>query len=103
MYIDWRVEIADIGCLIGEKEYWGKGVVYDCMKTIMDFAFYDLDLFKIFGSTAGCNIPVIFNCKKLGMNKVAELKDHVLVDSKRHSLIFFSIYKDQWVKQDERF
>jgi len=38
---------CEIGIVIGEKEYWGKGYGTDSIKTLVDFALKELRLFKI--------------------------------------------------------
>lgn len=42
---------GDIGIIIGEQDFWGKGLATEAIATITKFAFKNLDLNKV---TAGC-------------------------------------------------
>lgn len=44
-------QIGDIGVLIGEKNYWGKGFAAEAVTLISDFVLHQWNLFKV---TAGC-------------------------------------------------
>lgn len=44
---------GSIGLIIGEKEYWGKGIGTESIKLITDFAFSELNLNKV---TAGLHV-----------------------------------------------
>ena len=47
---------ADIGFLIGEREYWGKGIASEAIKLATDFAFSLLKLHKLYGGAYSPNI-----------------------------------------------
>jgi [ribosomal protein S5]-alanine N-acetyltransferase len=49
--INKRHNIADIGILIGDKKFWGKGIATQAITVLIDFGFNQLNLEKI---TAGC-------------------------------------------------
>ena len=39
--------LADLGIMIGEKEYWSQGYGTDAMLTVLRFAFYQMNLNKV--------------------------------------------------------
>jgi RimJ/RimL family protein N-acetyltransferase len=45
--LDPRARHADVGILIGEREYWDGGYGTDAMRTLCRFGFEDLDLHRI--------------------------------------------------------
>ena len=49
-------KFADIGFLIGEKKYWGKGIATEAIKLATDFAFQELNLHKVIGGAYALNI-----------------------------------------------
>jgi len=51
--INRRHKFADIGIIIGEKEFWGKGLASEAIRLITDYAFNKLKLHKL---TAGAYI-----------------------------------------------
>lgn len=47
---------ADIGFLIGEKQFWGRGIATEAIKLATDFAFNTLKLHKLWGGAYSPNI-----------------------------------------------
>jgi len=47
---------ADIGFLIGEKDYWGKGIATEAIGLATDFAFNTLKLHKLWGGAYSPNV-----------------------------------------------
>jgi [ribosomal protein S5]-alanine N-acetyltransferase len=45
--INWHHRRADISLLIGDKQYWGKGIATEAIGLIVNFAFHELDLNKL--------------------------------------------------------
>ena len=48
--VDWNNLVSNLGFVIGEKAYWGKGYISDAIKRTIEYAFTDLGLEKV---TAG--------------------------------------------------
>ena len=38
---------ADVGYLVGDKSYWGKGIATEAIKLVVDFAFNELNLRRV--------------------------------------------------------
>ena len=51
--INWIHRFADISLLIGDKNYWGKGIATEAIKLISSFGFNELNLHKL---KAGCYV-----------------------------------------------
>ncbi len=45
--IDWKNKIAEVGIMIGNKDYWGKKVGYEALKLIIDYSFNKFDISEI--------------------------------------------------------
>ena len=52
--INWYHRFGDIGIIIGDKEYWGKGYAAEAISLLSEHAFKNLNLHKL---TAGCYKP----------------------------------------------
>jgi diamine N-acetyltransferase len=46
--IDWKNRKAEYGILIGDKDAWGKGYGFDASKALLEFAFCELNLHRVF-------------------------------------------------------
>ncbi len=57
---------ADLGFIIGEKKYWGKGIATEAIRLATDFAFNTLKLHKVFGGVYAPNIGSIKAFEKNG-------------------------------------
>ncbi len=74
--VNWIHQCADIGLLIGDKEYWGKGVATEAIQLVVEYAFKKLNLHKL---TAGChstNIGSIKAFQNAGFVIEGMLKQH---------------------------
>src|SRR5262249_20541648 len=52
--INWIHRFADVGLLIGAKEYWGQGFATEAIRLVTNYGFQVLNLHKL---TAGCYEP----------------------------------------------
>ncbi len=67
-------KIASVGCELGIK-YQASGFAYEASSKIINFAFNELNINRIYAETISENIPAIRLCKKLGMKIKSELKN----------------------------
>lgn len=73
--INWIHRTGDIGLLIGEKEYWGKGYASEAIELITNYAFNELNLHKVWAGCYGCNTGSIKAFKNAGFYEEARLKE----------------------------
>ena len=64
--INWIHRTADIGLLIGEKRYWGKGIATEAIKLIVDYGFNTLNLHKITASCYSTNVGSVKAFENVG-------------------------------------
>ncbi len=64
--IDWRKKSADFGILIGDKNYWGKGLATEATKLIVDFAFNKLKLVILELGVIADNLVALKVYEKIG-------------------------------------
>lgn len=85
------------GIMIGEKKYQGKG--YGTLATIqiLEHAFYNLNLNKIFGFWLEENIRSINLAKKCGFSEEGLMRQHVFKEGKYKNMIVMSILKEEFV------
>lgn len=84
---------GEIGLLIGNKSFWGKGYATEAIEIVTKFAFEDYDIDKV---SAGCYEDNIGSAKaflKVGFIEEARLKEHWLHSNKRQDGIILSKLK----------
>jgi RimJ/RimL family protein N-acetyltransferase len=87
---------ANYGYLVGEKQFWGKGVVVEIVSLLFDFAFGQLGVRKITTGSYINNIASVVNYKKLGLKQEACLKGHLRLEERYVDQVLFSIFKEEW-------
>ena len=76
--IDHYHKYADIGFLIGEKDYWGKGLATEAIGLASDFAFKELKLHKLWGGLYAPNIASFRAFQKNGYEQEGIKKSQYL-------------------------
>lgn len=79
-----------------KKQYWGRKIATEAARAIIDYAFKYLDTIKIESGCLAQNKASENIMKKLGMTKEAELKSHVLFDTKLCDRVEYGIMKHEW-------
>jgi RimJ/RimL family protein N-acetyltransferase len=74
--INFDDKSCEFGIVIGEKNYWNKGFGSDAIKTLTQFAIYDLKLDKIKLNVYEYNHRAIKVYKNCGFLMVDKLKNH---------------------------
>lgn len=96
-HINWVNRNANVFIRIGEIEYWRKGYATEAAQMVIDYAFQELDLHKIF---AGVHTPNIASWKvaedKIGLIKEAVLKDDVYVNGEYHDVYKYRLLRNEW-------
>ena len=64
--IDWTNRTADLGIMIGNKRYWGKGYGTEAITLVSDYAFKTLNLQKITAGIVAINQASIKAYNKAG-------------------------------------
>jgi len=94
--IDWVNSSAEIGIMIGEKEYWSKGLGADAMEAMLGYAFSDLNLYRVYLSVFSFNERAIRCYEKCGFVNEATLRDDVYKNNQYHDTIIMGILKDEF-------
>jgi ribosomal-protein-alanine N-acetyltransferase len=89
--ISWVDRSAEIAFLLGEKNYWGKGVMYDAAKLIIQHGFEALNLHRIHCGTSSDNIGMQKLAEKLGMKKEGVRIDAIFKNGNYYSIYEYGI------------
>lgn len=87
--INWIHKYADIGLIIGLKEYWGKGIATSAIHLAVEYAFNELKLHKVFACAYEDNIGSKHAFLKNGFIEMGIFHEHVLLDGSYQNLHFF--------------
>jgi ribosomal-protein-alanine N-acetyltransferase len=101
-HIDWVGRNANIFALIGESEYWGKGIVGEASKLVIEYGFNELNFHKIYAGIYTPNVRSFRAAEKLGFKKEGIFKEEQYVDGQYHDVHKFALFKRDWIKSNER-
>jgi RimJ/RimL family protein N-acetyltransferase len=59
-------KLALVGIVIGDKDYWGKGVATEVLATVIEFAFTEVGVVRISAETEAENVAVSKVLEKVG-------------------------------------
>jgi RimJ/RimL family protein N-acetyltransferase len=89
--INWIDRNAEIAFLLGEKTYWGKGVMLEAGKLLIEHGFKTLNLHRIYCGTSSQNIGMQRLAEKLKMSKEGIRKEALFNNSSYSDIIEYGI------------
>jgi RimJ/RimL family protein N-acetyltransferase len=94
--INWIHRFAEIGILIGEKDFWGQGYGTEAIGLLVSYAFDSLNLHKL---TAGCYEPQKASLKAFqnnGFQIEGVRKNHCYCDGTFVDAVLLGLINDKW-------
>ena len=89
---------ATFNVVIGEKGWWGKGVVNEVRHALLDHFFEQRGMEKACGMPLARNFPAIFNYKAQGWRHEGTLRGQCrsVADGSRLDQFQFGLLRDEW-------
>lgn len=87
---------AEYFILIGDNEFWGKGIGTAVGKKVLYYGFEQLRLNRIWLTVSSLNAGAIKSYQKLGFKKEGIMREASFRDSKYHDKIVMGILKKEW-------
>lgn len=100
--IDWKNRKATMGVIIGEKGYWDRGYGTDAVKTLLRFAFDELNLNRVEVSVYDFNLRAIRCYEKCGFVIEGRLRQSIFRNGRYHDELKMAILKEEWRRQHGR-
>jgi RimJ/RimL family protein N-acetyltransferase len=102
--IRWHDRSALLIYLIGEIEYWGKGLATEAAKLVVDYGFNELNLNKINASTYAPNQSSVKIIENNGFKHELTLRKEIYMNGIYVDILKYSILKKEWqaIKEDNQ-
>lgn len=94
---DSQSKVADLGLLIGNKSYWGKGVGKEACQLAIRYGFDQMHLRKIYLAVYENNPAARKLYTNLGFNLEGTLRKHVLVNGVYYDKYLMGLFKEEFV------
>lgn len=99
MDTDDRNHHAELGIVIGEKEYWSRGYGADAIKTLLRFAFDELNYHRVFLRVFAANARAIRCYEKCGFHPEGRLREHIFRNGDWHDELIMGVLRDEFHAQ----
>ncbi len=96
--IDKQHKKCEFGIFIGEESCRGKGIGSSAAKLILDYAFQELELNRVFLRVFAQNPRAIKSYEKAGFKHEGTFRDDVIIDGVAYDMVFMAILKEEWEK-----
>ncbi len=90
---------AEISMLIGKKDCWGRGYAKSARRIVLDYAFHELGLNKIYTFNWIQNDRIIGLNQKIGFQIDGKLRQDIFFQGEFRDMVVMSILKDEWKKR----
>lgn len=95
--IDWIHRFADLGIMIGDKEYWNKGYGEEACKLLLKFAFENLNLRTVTLGVYGNHIAGQKAYEKVGFQTDGKIKGYFNCHGEYVDKVIMSISKERFL------
>jgi diamine N-acetyltransferase len=86
--VNWKDRSAELGIVIGEKDYWDKGYGTEAVTTLLGFAFRQMNLHRVYLRVFEDNPRAKRSYEKCGFQLEGRLRESSFSDGR---------YRDEWI------
>lgn len=93
---DKKANVSELGLLIGNKNYWGKGIGTEACRLIIDYGFTVMQLRKLYLAVYEQNQHAKKLYEKLGFKLEATLRKHIAARGNYYDKYLMGIFKEEF-------
>jgi len=98
--IDWAGRDSSVAIFIGEREYWGKGCGTDAMRLLLQYAFLELNLWRVSLGVFEYNPRAIRSYEKVGFCHEGRMRQYLNHEGKRWDIQYMGILREEWLEHN---
>ena len=91
--------VAEVATLIGETDYWGRGVIVDSAKVLIHFAFQSLEIRKITLGNYSINRASTFKSRQLGATLEGRFRQIALIGGEYVDMLEFGLFAEEFYEK----
>lgn len=96
MHINWKDGSAELGIVIGDQSQWGKGYGQDAIRTLLGFAFGEMNLHRIYLRVVAEHTPAIGVYRKCGFVEEGRLREDIYAEGRYQDMLIMSVLKHEF-------
>ncbi len=94
--IKWPSQHAELAIGIGDPAYRGKGYGADALRVLLNYAFSELNLYRVELTVMAYNTAAIAAYERVGFVREGVKRGAVLRYGQRHDLVCYAILRPEW-------
>jgi diamine N-acetyltransferase len=94
---DWKNRHAELGIVIGEKEYWSQGYGSDAIRALLGFAFGEMNLHRVQLQAHDSNARAIRCYEKCGFKHEGRQREALFQNGRYHDTLIMGILREEFV------
>lgn len=94
--IEWNNATAMLSMGIGEPAYRGKGFGTEALRLVLNYAFAELNLFRVGLDVIATNDRAVHVYEKLGFQREGIMRRAVHREGRRHDVLHMGLLRDEW-------
>jgi len=94
--INWKDRHAELGIVIGDKDYWGQGYGADAIRTMLGLAFGEMNLHRVFLRVDVDNVRGVRCYEKAGFQLEGTLRQVVFREGNYHDQHVMSVLEAEF-------
>jgi RimJ/RimL family protein N-acetyltransferase len=94
-------DCAELGYWIG-KDSWGLGYATEACRAVLDYAFVNLNLNRVYAMHMHRNPASGRVMEKLGMLREGQLRHHIKKWEKYEDVVVYGLLRDEWVPREKQ-
>ena len=94
--ISWINRIAELRAVIGEKEYWGGGYIYEAYRLAITYAFDRLNLRRLVAGIRADHVSSAIALKKVGFVQEGRQREHFLRNERTYDILQFGVLRSEF-------
>jgi RimJ/RimL family protein N-acetyltransferase len=98
--IDLINRSAEIAIVIGNKDYWGKGIATEAFSLVINHAFNTLGLTRVWTGTVCTNIAMKEVAIKLHMQREGRRRSAVFLEGEYIDVIEYGLLREEWNQKE---
>jgi RimJ/RimL family protein N-acetyltransferase len=97
--INWLSRSAEYAIVLGEKDYWGKGLGMEASTLILEHAFCRLNLFRVYCGTSADNLPMQKLAKHMGMQQEGVRRSAIYKNGFYRDIYEYGILREDYLER----
>ena len=96
-HINWKNRCAELGIVIGEKHYWDQGYGTEAVRTLLGFAFREMNLHRVFLRVFEDNARAIRCYEKCGFQSEGRLREAEFSSGRYRDELLMGILRSEFL------